>query len=145
MSSHLSLVDDLEKSITTSLTRGTVFPSFRDYFQLDTRSDGSAVLATMTAMYYVGGAVAAFGIGPVAERYGRKWAIAAVCLSGATLVSKKLTLLQSAIMTLISGALLAGSVNVSMFVSQPFDVYEKRCETFSQDRLLIITDRLQVL
>lgn len=50
-------------------------------------------------MYYVGGAVAAFGVGFVAERYGRKWAIA-----------------WSAIITLISGALLAGSVDVAMFV-----------------------------
>lgn len=29
-------------------------------------------------MYYVGGTIAAFSIGFLAERYGRKWAIAAV-------------------------------------------------------------------
>lgn len=32
----------------------------------------------MQAMYYVGGTIAAFSIGFLAERYGRKWAIAAV-------------------------------------------------------------------
>ena len=76
-----------------------VFPSFNKYFDLETRSNGSAILACMTSMYYVGGTIAAFGIGFLAERYGQKWAIAA-----------------SAIITLISGALLAGSVDASMFI-----------------------------
>lgn len=76
-----------------------VYPSFNDYYSLQTRSNGNAILACMTSMYYVGGTIAAFSIGFVAERYGRKWAIAA-----------------SAIITLISGALLAGSVNAAMFI-----------------------------
>lgn len=56
------------------------YPDFIEYFGLE-GSNGTALLAAMTAMYYVGGAVAAFGSGFLAERYGRKWAIAWVCFN----------------------------------------------------------------
>jgi len=68
-------------------------------------------------MYYVGGAVAAFSIGFLAERYGRKWAIAVVSHPTEWSSSESdLTTRQSAILTLVSGALLAGSVNIAMFI-----------------------------
>ena len=64
------------------------------------------VLLDRAVAFIVGGALAAFRIGFLAERYGRKWAIA-----------------WSAIITSISGALLAGSVNATSKYFAGYEVF----------------------
>ncbi|TKA74687.1 hypothetical protein B0A49_04268 [Cryomyces minteri] len=74
-------------------------PSFIKYFELDTRSNATSLISTMNGLYQVGGLLAVFSISWFADTWGRKAAISA-----------------SAVITLLSGALLAGSVNIAMFI-----------------------------
>ncbi|TKA76547.1 hypothetical protein B0A49_01803 [Cryomyces minteri] len=74
-------------------------PTFIKHFELDTRSDATSLISTMNGLYQVGGLLAVFSISWFADTWGRKAAISA-----------------SAVITLLSGALLAGSVNIAMFI-----------------------------
>ena len=74
-------------------------PSFISYFRLDTRSNATQLVATMNGVYQAGGFLAVFTISWFADRLGRRAAIAV-----------------SALITLVAGACLAGSVNVAMFI-----------------------------
>ncbi|KAK5017023.1 hypothetical protein LTR60_002122, partial [Cryomyces antarcticus] len=74
-------------------------PTFIKYFELDTRSDATSLISTMNGLYQAGGLLAVFSISWFADTWGRKAAISA-----------------SAVITLVSGALLAGSVNITMFI-----------------------------
>jgi sugar porter (SP) family MFS transporter len=74
-------------------------PSFLTYFALDTRSNATQLIATMNGLYQTGGLLAVFTIAWLADRLGRRAAIAV-----------------SAFITLVAGACLAGSVNVVMFI-----------------------------
>jgi MFS family permease len=74
-------------------------PTFLAYFDLETRPDATALISTMNGLYYVGGFLGVFTVSWFAERWGRKAAI-----------------FVSVVITLISGALLAGSVDVAMFI-----------------------------
>ena len=38
-----------------------LFPSFNKCFKLETRTNGSAILACITSTYYIGGTIPAFG------------------------------------------------------------------------------------
>ncbi len=81
--------------IATTLSQ----PSFLTYFDLDTRSDATALISTMNGIYQVGGFLGVFTVSWFADKWGRRAAIGV-----------------SALITLISGALLAGSVNVAMLI-----------------------------
>jgi MFS family permease len=81
--------------ISTTLAQ----PSFKSYFDLDTRSDATALISTMNGLYQVGGFLGVFSVSWFADKWGRRAAIGV-----------------SALITLLSGALLAGSVHVAMFI-----------------------------
>ncbi|KAJ5813675.1 uncharacterized protein N7503_000425 [Penicillium pulvis] len=75
-------------------------PSFNEYFQLNTRTNASQLKG---GGYYASAFIGVFFVGILADRWGRKRAIAV-----------------GAILTLISGALLSASVNVAMFIAFRF-------------------------
>ncbi len=87
--------------ISTTLAQ----PSFLAYFRLakspgvEPRSDATAMISTMNGLYQVGGFLGVFTVSWFADKWGRRSAIGV-----------------SALITLISGALLAGSVSLSMFI-----------------------------
>ena len=74
-------------------------PSFYAYMGLDSAPNAAALIGTMNGLFYAGGFIGATGIGKVSDRYGRKFSLA-----------------LGAGITLISNALLAGSVNTTMFI-----------------------------
>ncbi|KAK4539179.1 hypothetical protein LTR36_001179 [Oleoguttula mirabilis] len=74
-------------------------PTFLKYFDLDTRPDATSLISTMNGLYQVGGFFGVFTVSYFADRWGRRAAIGV-----------------SALITVLSGALLAGSVNVAMFI-----------------------------
>lgn len=78
-------------------------PSFISYFELDTRPDGTQLIATMNGLYQAGGFLGVLTVSWFADRWGRRFAIGI-----------------SALITLISGAFLAGSVHVAMFIAFRF-------------------------
>ncbi|KIY02796.1 uncharacterized protein Z520_01261 [Fonsecaea multimorphosa CBS 102226] len=81
--------------ISTTLAQ----PSFLAYFQLDTRPDGTDLISTMNGLFQAGAVIGSLAVSPVADRWGRKAALA-----------------SSAIIIIISGACLAGSTSVAMFI-----------------------------
>jgi MFS family permease len=80
-----------------SITLGQ--PSFLEYFALDTRPDAADLEATMNGLYQAGGVIGTLSLPIVADKYGRKAAIAI-----------------SAILIIISGAFMAGSINIGEFI-----------------------------
>jgi len=74
-------------------------PSFLTYMNLDTASNASQLIGAITALFYAGGVVGSFCHGWMSNRFGRKASV-----------------LGGALMVLISGAFLTGSVNISMFI-----------------------------
>lgn len=74
-------------------------PSFISYFELDTRPDGTELIATTNGLYQAGGFLAVFSVSWLADRWGRRFAIGV-----------------SALLNLISGAGLTGSVHIGMFI-----------------------------
>ncbi|RVX66729.1 hypothetical protein B0A52_08922 [Exophiala mesophila] len=78
-------------------------PSFNTYFELDTRPNGTQLIATMNGLYQAGGFLGVLTISWLADRWGRRFAIGV-----------------SAFICMISGALLAGSVHVGMFIAMRF-------------------------
>jgi MFS family permease len=74
-------------------------PSFISYFKLDKRSDATDIIGLMNSLYQAGGFIGTFCVSFVADKYGRR--------TGITIPS---------ILNVISGALLAGSVHVAMFI-----------------------------
>ncbi|RFU25689.1 hypothetical protein B7463_g10648, partial [Scytalidium lignicola] len=90
-------------SITYGYTASVIRqPSFIEYLHLDTRSDGTDLISTMNGLFQTGGVIGTLLLPTVADRYGRKW--------GCTV------LVWSAILPIISGAIMCGSVNVGMFI-----------------------------
>lgn len=83
--------------ISTTLAQ----PTFLTYFDLDTRSDATSLISTMNGLYQVGGFLGVFTVSYFADHWGRRVAIGV-----------------SALITVLSGALLAGSVNVAMVCSR---------------------------
>ncbi|KIX01162.1 uncharacterized protein Z518_08887 [Rhinocladiella mackenziei CBS 650.93] len=73
-------------------------PSFIEYFALATRSNGTDLLSTMNGLFQTGGTLGTLMLPYVADRWGRKWAIA------------------PAIIALVSGAFLAGGTNIGEFL-----------------------------
>ncbi|EXJ74111.1 uncharacterized protein A1O5_02405 [Cladophialophora psammophila CBS 110553] len=78
-------------------------PSFIEYFDLATRSNGTDLISTMNGLFQTGGVIGTLLLPTVADRWGRKWACAV-----------------SAILSIVSGAIMAGSVNVGMFIAFRF-------------------------
>ncbi|KAK5051348.1 hypothetical protein LTR84_003000 [Exophiala bonariae] len=74
-------------------------PSFIAYFDLATRSDGTDLISTMNGLFQTGGTIGTLILPYVADRWGRKWAIAV-----------------PAIIAVVSGAFLAGSTNIGQFL-----------------------------
>lgn len=74
-------------------------PSFISYFELDTRPDGTELIATTNGLYQAGGFLAVFSVSWLADRWGRRFAIGI-----------------SALLNLISGAGLTASVHIGMFI-----------------------------
>ncbi|CAK7212829.1 hypothetical protein SBRCBS47491_001597 [Sporothrix bragantina] len=74
-------------------------PTFRAYFELDTRDNGTELLSAMNGLFQAGAFCGAICISWVADRYGRKTSITV-----------------PSVLVLISGAMLAGSVHIAMFL-----------------------------
>ncbi|KAF2710650.1 MFS transporter [Pleomassaria siparia CBS 279.74] len=74
-------------------------PSFIEYFKLGTRSNGTDLISTMNGLFQAGGVIGTLLLPLVADKFGRKWGIAI-----------------SAILAIISGALLAGSTHIAVFI-----------------------------
>jgi sugar porter (SP) family MFS transporter len=77
-------------------------PSFLAYFNLagpHASSNANQLIATMNGLYQAGGFLAVFSTSFLADKWGRKMAIAV-----------------SAVITILAGALLAGSVHIAMFI-----------------------------
>lgn len=74
-------------------------PSFISYFALDTRKNGTDLIATTNGLFQTGGVIGTLLLPWISDRYGRKWGIAV-----------------SAILAIISGAVLAGSTNIAEFI-----------------------------
>lgn len=53
-------------------------PSFIAYFDLATRSNGTDLISTMNGLFQTGGTIGTLILPYVADRWGRKWAIAVV-------------------------------------------------------------------
>lgn len=74
-------------------------PTFISYFELDTRPDGTNLIATTNGLYQAGGFLAVFSISWLADKWGRRFAIGI-----------------SALLNLISGVGLTASVHIGMFI-----------------------------
>lgn len=74
-------------------------PSFIKYMGLDTAPNAAALIGTMNGLFYTGGFIGTAFIGRLSDRYGRKFSL----ILGTSII-------------LVSNALLAGSVNVPMFI-----------------------------
>ncbi|RFU26560.1 hypothetical protein B7463_g9775, partial [Scytalidium lignicola] len=81
--------------ISTTLAQ----PTFIEYFQLHTRSNGTQLTGVMNGGYHAAAFIAVLFVGTIADKWGRKVAISV-----------------GAALTLIAGAFLAGSMNVAMFI-----------------------------
>lgn len=77
----------------------TAQPSFLEYFDLLTRPDGTSLISSMNGLFQAGAFFGALAISFIGDRFGRKAAITV-----------------PAILIVISGALLAGSVHIAMFL-----------------------------
>lgn len=68
-------------------------------------------------MFQTGGVIGVLGLSYVADRWGRKWALATVSpLDSPVEVSLLTYHNQAAFLTIFSGAFLAGSVNIGEFI-----------------------------
>lgn len=94
-------------------------PSFIEYFDLATRSNGTDLIATMNGLFQAGGVIGTLVLPWIADKYGRKWACATVSTT-VWLRTDILTRFQSAILVIVSGAIMCGSVNVGMFIAFRF-------------------------
>ncbi len=74
-------------------------PSFIKYFKLDQRSDATDIIGLMNSLYQAGGFIGTFCVSFFADRYGRRVGIAI-----------------PSVINVVAGALLAGSVNIGMFI-----------------------------
>ena len=74
-------------------------PSFNAYFKLDTRKDASQLIGAMNGLFQAGGLLGTLACVWAADKYGRR-----------------MSLFINAIITLVGGALQAGSVHVAMFI-----------------------------
>jgi len=81
------------------LSTGLTLPSFQRHFHLDTASNKEAIEGAMNSLYFTGGFFGAICSGWMCKAFGRKVSV----IAGALLV-------------LVSGALLAASVNSAMFI-----------------------------
>ena len=78
-------------------------PSFIEYFDLATRKNGTDLISTTNGLFQAGGVIGTLLLPIISDKYGRKWGIAA-----------------SAILAIISGAGLAGSTHIGMFIAFRF-------------------------
>ncbi|RFU26009.1 hypothetical protein B7463_g10338, partial [Scytalidium lignicola] len=101
---YLADMDPESRSMTygysaSIISTTLVQPSFNRYMELDTRRDASTLIGLTGSLYHAGGFIGTFFVAFFADRFGRRVGIAV-----------------PALLTIISGALLAGSVNMQMFV-----------------------------
>ncbi|KAK3050522.1 hypothetical protein LTR09_008161 [Extremus antarcticus] len=74
-------------------------PTFTTYFALDTRADGLALLSATNGIFQTGGVLGTLSLSWFSDKWGRKGG-----------------LLVSAILIIVSGAVLAGSPNIATFL-----------------------------
>jgi MFS family permease len=80
-------------------------PSFFKYMGLDTNPHASALIGTMTGLFYAGGVFGCILNAWMADKFGRKW-----------------TAIFASVIVTIATACLAGSVNIGMFIAFRFFV-----------------------
>jgi MFS family permease len=78
-------------------------PSFRAYFELDTRSNATDLTGAINGLFQAGGLFGALS-----------------CIKSADWLGRRKALLIAAIITLIGGALQAGSVHIGMYIAMRF-------------------------
>jgi MFS family permease len=91
-------------------------PSFIKYFELDTRKDATDLEASMNGLFQTGGVVGTLLLPIVADKWGRKMGIALVSRILVLNDDSALTNLQSAVLIIISAAVMAGSTNIGEFI-----------------------------
>jgi MFS family permease len=115
ISPHISTLDAQQLRATTGQ------PTFIEYFNLATRSNGTDLISTMNGLFQTGGVIGSLLLPTVADKWGRKWAIAVVShLLKPRGNYKWLKTSQAALLNLISGAVLAGSTHVGEFIAFRF-------------------------
>lgn len=85
--------------ISTTLVQ----PSFFTYFSLDQRSNANDIIGLMNSLYQAGGFFGTFTVSVCADRWGRR---AGIAVPG--------------VLVLVIGGLLAGSINLAMFIACRF-------------------------
>jgi MFS family permease len=99
----LFLVIDLHLPGFAAFATSIGQPGFYEYFKLDATGPGAAytnhILGAVNALFFFGATMGALIAGPLADKIGRKK-----------------TLLTAAIVSIIGGALTAGSVHVAMLI-----------------------------
>ncbi|KAK5095207.1 hypothetical protein LTR70_003635 [Exophiala xenobiotica] len=78
-------------------------PSFIEYFKLDARPNATDLIGLTNGLFQTGGVIGTLSLPYFADKWGRRWACA-----------------LAAGLALISGAFLAGSVNIGMFIAFRF-------------------------
>lgn len=78
-------------------------PSFVTYFELDTRSNAADLIGAINGLFQAGGLVGALSCSQTADWLGRRKAI-----------------LVASVVSVIGGALQAGSVNIAMYIAMRF-------------------------
>jgi len=91
-------------------------PTFIAYFDLATRSNGTDLISTMNGLFQAGGVIGTLLLPTIADKWGRKWALASVSLFQKLVRHWWLTKEKSAVLNIVSGAFLAGSTNIGEFI-----------------------------
>jgi len=92
-------------------------PTFIEYFGLATVSNGTDLISTMNGLFQTGGVIGTLLLPTVADKWGRKWALAVVRRSfPVSLNHEKLMNSQAALLNLVSGAGLASSTHIAQFI-----------------------------
>jgi MFS family permease len=90
-------------------------PSFISYFELDTRNKGTDLISATNGLLQAGGVVGTLLLPNISDRYGRKWGIAIVS-SITFIVVSSADVYTECYVSYLSGAFLAGSINIGEFI-----------------------------
>lgn len=92
-----------------------------EYFGLLTAPNANSLLGATGGLFFAGGVVGPLLLPWLADKFGRKWAIATVRTTWSSLGENfELMTLQGAILQIISAAVMAGSTHIAEFIAFRF-------------------------